>query len=226
MAEAMLEHYGLKRDEVTGYLHELQRQLASSSVLIEQGLSRYITLYQYAFVDPDGSVSLKATIEILGTAVRDPAFLAHQHPVTTGTSVVESYTTMSNRRMTYMTILPDKAYEWGMQFLQQVLREVRLIVCTRSKEYARLRKEAGSYPKAFSVAVSAGVMNALGVTSPMALGIATLVLLAFAQATKNAFCKMTNGDVLRAIGIKVATARAQEREAIKKAFGKHVKLKD
>lgn len=215
MAEARLEHYGLRMSEVAEHLHELRKQLASSSVPADQVLSEYISLYSYAFITPNGSVSLKSTIEILGTTVNGPDFFARQHSVTTDTLPVA-----------HMTILPDKAYEWGMQFLKQVLCEVRVIVCTRSKEYARLRKEAGSYPKAFAVAVSAGVMNTLGVTSPMALGIATLVLLALAQATKNAFCKMTDEDVIKAIDEKVGATRAKEREAMKKNFGKYINFKD
>jgi hypothetical protein len=41
----------------------------------------------------------------------------------------------------------------------------------------------------------------------MALGIATLVLLILAQATKNAFCKMTDDEVLKAIDDKVKSDR-------------------
>ena len=44
----------------------------------------------------------------------------------------------------------------------------------------------------------------------MALGFATLVLLILVSATKNAFCKMTDKEVLEAIDKKVALERIEK----------------
>jgi hypothetical protein len=42
-------------------------------------------------------------------------------------------------------------------------------------------------------------MHSLGVSSPVALGLATLILIKLAKTTKNAFCKMTDAEVLASI---------------------------
>ncbi len=59
----------------------------------------------------------------------------------------------------------------------------------------------------------------MGISNPIALGVSTLVLLSLSQATKNAFCKMTDSEVLNAISDKVDQAEKNKSDALKRAFG-------
>jgi len=210
MQENHLEQYGLKQKDTRDFLFEVSKQLENSGDKAQKTLARY--LFHYTFGDSGGSMKIEDTLALLGTAVRDQEFLVRQQELIEKTPGV-----------TYQTKLPEKAYEWGKQFLSQILREVRSIICNESKEYSKIRKEFANYPKAFGVAVSAAVLNVVGVGGPMALGISTLVLLALTHATKNAFCKMTDDEVLTAIEKKVENDRRREHQALKKAFGKAVK---
>ena len=83
--------------------------------------------------------------------------------------------------------------------MKEILKEVRVLVCD-----AKVRKRHGlvnfsdykAYPRALGVSLSTVIMTKLGVTEPMAIGIATLVILSLAQATQNAFCNMTDAEVV------------------------------
>jgi hypothetical protein len=208
VSDDVLVHYDLNRNEITALLYEVSQELTKSGGDAERNLATNLFLFHDAFNDPNGEVALEDTIQILGTAANDPQYLANQQRLLDATPNVD-----------YMTILPDKAYEWGKQFLLQTLREVREIICTNSGEYANLKNEYKSYPKAFAVAVSTALMAKLGASSPMALGIATLVLLSLAQATKNSFCKMTDEQVIKKIDRTVDKRRKEQSAILKEHFG-------
>jgi hypothetical protein len=165
-------------------------------------------LYLHVFIDPFGAVELEGELATLGTVFRDPEFLAAQW-----TMVESTPDTM------YSLSLPDQALEWGRQFIGQILKEIRAVVCENSKEYLKYKKEYRSYSKAFAVAVSSAVLNSLGITGPLALGLATVTLLVLAHATQNAFCKMTDEEVLKAIESKVEADRQRKSDMLHKAFG-------
>jgi hypothetical protein len=94
--------------------------------------------------------------------------------------------------------IPKQAAEWGQKFIWQIMKELRKVICEKGHGGIDL-SEYKSYPKALSVALAGVVMNAIGVKEPMALGIATLVLIALGNATKNAFCTMTDEEVAVAL---------------------------
>lgn len=208
MSEKLLIQYELDQNQVRTLLNEVQQKLLERGGDVERNLAATMSYFEYTFMEPADAISLENTVQIIGTAVNDPEFLAGQQ------RFVES-----SPNVHHMTILPDKAYEWGKLFLYQMLKEIRAIICTENSEYIKLRDEYKSYPKAFAVAVSAALMAKLGVNGPMALGIATLVLLSLAQATKNSFCTMTDEQVLRKIDGIVDKRRKEKSEILRKHFG-------
>ena len=108
----------------------------------------------------------------------------------------------ANPNLMYKLGLPNKAFEWGMAFLIQILKEVRSVICgeqTHGRGSLVKLSDYRAYPKALGVSLSTSIMAQFGVNEPMAIGIATLVLLTLAQATKDAFCQMTDEEVLKTL---------------------------
>ena len=132
-----------------------------------------------------------ALVEFVGVIATDQSFASKQQLLIEATPDCD-----------YALALPHGAFDWGLRFLKEILKEVRALVCD-----AKARKKAGlvtftdykGYPKALGVSLSTVIMTKLGVTEPMAIGIATLVLLSLAQATHNAFCNVTNAQVVETI---------------------------
>ena len=54
------------------------------------------------------------------------------------------------------------------------------------------------------------MMDVLGVSQPVAIGMATLVFLIVAGATHNAFCKMTDAEVLAKVESECGETSAAE----------------
>jgi hypothetical protein len=73
--------------------------------------------------------------------------------------------------------------------------ELRKIICGGRKTPSKL----GPQWHAVIAAIAMYITQQLDVPSPTAVGIATLVLLTLMQTTKNAFCKMTDNEVYKAI---------------------------
>ena len=130
-------------------------------------------------------------IELLGAATHAPEFIADQQLLVERTP-----------DRNYCLGLPDDAFRWGVRFLQEIPKEVRALICDK-----KARRKAGlvnfkdyrAYPKALGVSLATVITTKLGVTEPMAIGIATLVLLTLAQVTTDTFCKMTDEQVVETI---------------------------
>lgn len=73
--------------------------------------------------------------------------------------------------------------------------ELREIICGKGKKPPKLKTET----QGIIAALAALISQQLGVSNPTAVGIAVLILLALAQATRNTFCKMTDTEVYKAV---------------------------
>ena len=177
-------------------------QLADSSRADERWLGNFLDHYKW-----DAGMGLTifgelALVQHLGVAVADRVFAASQQELIEATP---------NRY--YRLGIPDRAFEWGVKFIKEILKEVRLLICNE-----KARKKAGfdlsdykSYPRAMGISLASVITAKLGVTEPMAIGIATLVLLSIAQAVKNAFCTMTDDQVIEVIQSKEAQSHSRKR---------------
>ena len=147
--------------------------------LAERGMVQTLLNYRVEGIDAFGK---HGALDIIGVAVEKPEKLYFE----------------SNPRGDYSVRLPDDAWIWGGKFIWEILKEIRKIICDERHGGVDLT-DYKNYPKAVSVALAGVVMNAIGVKEPMALGIATLILMALGNATKNAFCTMTNESVIHAL---------------------------
>ena len=81
-------------------------------------------------------------------------------------------------------------------FFLIVLDELRTIICGKGKT----PKKLGTNSQAVLTALAAALAHKLGLDQPTAIGIAVLMLMTLGQATKRAFCKMADLEVLKALG--------------------------
>jgi hypothetical protein len=84
-------------------------------------------------------------------------------------------------------------------FFLTYLNEFRKIICGSRKSPTKLGKNT----QAIISGLAAFITSKLGVSNPTAVGIAVLILLTLAQATKNTFCKMTDTDVYKSVRAEV-----------------------
>jgi hypothetical protein len=88
-----------------------------------------------------------------------------------------------------------KAKKWGIGFIAEFLQELRNILCGPKKSHGKLSDKF----QAALAFLAAALSKKLGIDNPTALGMALLVLLSLARASKKAFCKMTDKEVLAAL---------------------------
>jgi hypothetical protein len=194
MSNVVLDLYGMTDGDLT-FIEELAQGLWSASeARDEKEIVGTVLSGRRTELYFEQELQLTDTVAVLGAAIKDPTALGPLNPAVYGA-------------YPRPLMFPPKSVEWGRQFIRTVLAEVRETVCGDKGTYAALRKEYDSYVKAFAVSISSSIMNLLGVSEPMALGLATLVLLILVSATKNAFCKMTDKEVLEAIDKKVTLER-------------------
>jgi hypothetical protein len=105
----------------------------------------------------------------------------------------------------------EKTVEWGKTFLAQFVHEFRNLVCAKGGTYGKIRSQYKGIPQAVAAAASTAVISSLGVTEPMALGVATLAVLSVGSVTKNAFCKSTEEEILKAIDDKLSKRRSRKK---------------
>jgi hypothetical protein len=197
----------------TPFVLDAANTLRDSNRAEERWLGSIIYSYHMASDRSGGQNPLSimgetALLEFLGTITQYPEFARKQR------QMLESGPQEGS--VLYSTRLPEDAYAWGALFIYQMLKELRSLICetqTESKTGIVDLKEFKAYPKALGVSLASLVMAKLGVTEPMAMGIATLVLLSLAQATKNAFCASTDEEVIKAI--------RERREQATRASGPH-----
>ena len=102
-----------------------------------------------------------------------------------------------------------KTAAWGREFLAQFAREFRGLICDSDGAYEKVKRDYAGIPQAVAAAATTAAIMSLGVSGPMALGVATLAVLSVTSVTKNAFCKSTEMEVLRAIDEKIAKAEKE-----------------
>lgn len=90
------------------------------------------------------------------------------------------------------------SYRLACKFIEQFLAEIRQIICDKKRhtEAARLTNQKLS-PLAASL--STLVLGHFGVAEPIAIGVATYILIVVMEASRGAFCKTTDADVLAAL---------------------------
>jgi hypothetical protein len=87
------------------------------------------------------------------------------------------------------------SWEWGQKFIETILAELREIICSPKKHRGNLSR----HTQAIIAAIVTMLMHKFGMQSATANGIAVLILLTLGRATKKAFCKMTDAEVLEAL---------------------------
>ncbi len=192
-----LTAYGLPKDEIISLLQEINFVLDESTNPLDKSLHSMLFAQKFVF-DSNGEFLFEDELSFLGTFAKDPEFLVMQQKLID-----------SAEGIYFRPSLPDKAIEWGKQFLLHILKEVRAAVCEESKQSENLKQEYSNYARAFAVSISTSVLSAMGISNPAALGIATLVLITLAHATKNAFCDMTDMEVIAAIDRKITQDRSK-----------------
>jgi hypothetical protein len=80
-------------------------------------------------------------------------------------------------------------------FFLSILNEPRKIICGKGKN----PKKFGSGSHAVLSGVAAAIAKKFGISDPAAIGLAVLVLMTLGQATKNAFCKKKDTEVLKTL---------------------------
>ena len=83
---------------------------------------------------------------------------------------------------------------WVNGFFREFSAELKRIICDK-KALGSIAKTAGYSAKAASTALAAWLMQVFGHPEPVAIGAAAVLLLILTEATKGAFCKMTDKEV-------------------------------
>ena len=84
---------------------------------------------------------------------------------------------------------------WGKLFIKEILTEIRKVICGPRKEPTKLSTKSQTV-----IATVAGVIvTKFHIHSTTATALAILALLTLSEATKKAFCKMTDAEVLAAL---------------------------
>jgi len=85
-------------------------------------------------------------------------------------------------------------------FLHHWFTEIRTIICEQ-EQLGAAAKTADLSNKTVATALAVWLTGIFGITSPVAIGLATLILLVLGQATKDAFCQMTQAQVVNGISL-------------------------
>jgi hypothetical protein len=148
--------------------------LRESANSVDQRLSRYLE-------DLSRGTGRDA-IAVLGMAARD----ANVIRVMTTDSVPE--------RRDHLAALIGPL-NWATSFIRQIIAELREIICGSKKK----PKGLGEKSQAIIAAITVAIASRFHIPPGTATGLAVLVLLALSRATKKAFCKMTDEEVLAAL---------------------------
>src|ERR1700722_728156 len=83
---------------------------------------------------------------------------------------------------------------WVYVFFREFCTEIRTIICDKRASTA-VGKSTGFSAKAATTALAAWMTQHFGCSEPFAIGGAAVVLLVLMEATRGAFCKMTDSAV-------------------------------
>jgi hypothetical protein len=88
----------------------------------------------------------------------------------------------------------DLAVEWGLSFLEGMLKDLRDVICGAKRLPGNLKWPKGTFGPIF-----AGILATFGVTNPIALTLLTFVAMLLAHLGKKRFCEMTEEGFLQAL---------------------------
>lgn len=168
-------------------LEKLWNDTLLSKNELERSLNAYFWIYAEAAKEKKSFV-FGETLEIIGILSENPDYF-----------IESSRSNLSGNEL-YRTRLPAMALAWGMKFFKQFLKEIRKILCNKKKGKVTF-KEYKDIPKALIASLATSLMATLHITNPVAIGMATLIILIIATATKKALCTMTDEEVLKEIEI-------------------------
>ena len=92
---------------------------------------------------------------------------------------------------------------WSSAFLRRLIRKLRDQICSgkgakkKSSSSGRKPPDKSGYGYAIATSLASFIMQSLHISSSIALGLAALILLKIAQSTKDAFCDMTEEEILK-----------------------------
>jgi len=171
MPEPEYDLFYLERQVVLSVVQDLRRSPAT----VDQRLSRYLSDFEARDTNSPGIV-------LLGMAALDA-------------KIVRSVATDSAYQRRSAGAASVGPLNWGLQFIRQILAELREIICGPKSKRSKL----GANSQAILSAIAAAIVAKFHVTSVTATGLSVLVFLALGRATKSAFCKMTDSEVLAAL---------------------------
>ena len=165
------------------FILDLQDRLKQSENPTERWLGGKLTIYTYFGLEGLGR---DGPLQYLGTVTSAPDFVVEQQLMCEG-----------NPDRAYSIRLPEGASEWGERFLRQIMKELRDRICSAPASTRAAARR--SYPKAFAASIGTALVAQFGFSDPVAIGIATLVIVTVTGSTKDAFCKMTTDQVIAEI---------------------------
>jgi hypothetical protein len=153
--------------------------LSKSDAKADQHLAQYLSTYKLA-------TRHDSTAEVIGTILREA-----------NATGLRSYTTDSaiERAGPRPKSTVRLAIIWGDQFLRSILDELRKLICGKGKNPTKLSDQS----QAAIAALAVYIARQFHITNVTANGLVVFFLLKLGQATKNAFCKMTNAQVIAAL---------------------------
>lgn len=161
----------------TNVLIGVRAELSRSSTDIDQ----YFASYLQAHLDSKTGLP---PISFLGIAAQRAEILSKRQYTTDAA--------WDEKRAVQSESMPLK---WGRNFIKQILLELRKIICGPKNKSTKLGSESAAVISAIAIMI----VTKFHVNSVTANGFAVVILLALAQATRNAFCTMTDEEVLAAL---------------------------
>lgn len=187
-----LTHYGMGQKAVNDLLTVAVLQLEATGDVINDEFAGYLNFYRYILNESvEASLNSVDHVQLIGIMIENPRYFLEIHEFK-----------KNNPNTFFRSNLPAEAYDWGRNFLKQFLIEIRKSICSSTGPYTKLQREGSAYPRAVATAISASLMNFAGVSNPVALGVSIFILLLLAKITQNAFCNMTDDEVLELIDTK------------------------
>ena len=205
------KYYALPVDDLRRHLSGMSRELSSSDDSLSRSVGSMLNLYWFV-VSSDEAVTLEGGIELIGTIVVDPEFLIRQQ------RMIEK-----NPNHLHSLKFPEYAVLWGREFLKRIIINIRIAICDNKAEYASLRKDGQEYSKGLATAVSVSLFSTLGLSDPVSIGCSTLILLVVMQATKGAFCEMTDEEVMKSVNETIMQNKEQKTEQLRENFSDGLK---
>ena len=92
----------------------------------------------------------------------------------------------------------DSAAHVTRRFLYHWWEEIQAILC-RDDHLGKAAQAADLSAKTVATSLAVWLTGTFGIVSPVAVGLATVILLVLGQASRNALCRMTRDEVVQAV---------------------------